>query len=160
MSDVASPPIVPEGFDTDVYVVLEDFGQIGRAYRETDEERADRETLIRDLIAGQYDHPVRIVAFNTAQGWSRDVSAEIAREISNRASAKGEDLTGPVQAFVEYEWSGRGGTLVGHRHAHRSNVSACVLGCSGADEARRHDCPPAFILTLLGQVTTRIRSSW
>ena len=98
-----SPPLVPEGFDTDVYVVLEDFGQIGRAYREADEDRADRETLIRDLIGGQYDHPVRIVAFNTAQGWSRDVSAEIAREISERASAKGEELVGPVQGFTEYE---------------------------------------------------------
>src|SRR5947209_19991885 len=101
MPDVASPPLVPEGFDVDVYVVLEDFGQLGRAYRETDEERADRETLIRDLLTGQYDHPVRIVAFNTAQGWSRDVSAEIAREIRDRASAKCENLMGPVAAFVE-----------------------------------------------------------
>jgi hypothetical protein len=53
MPDVVSPPLVPEGFDTDVYVVLEDYPQIGRAYRETDEERADRETVMRDLIAGQ-----------------------------------------------------------------------------------------------------------
>jgi hypothetical protein len=29
---------VPKGFDIDVYVVLEDYGQIGRAYREVDEE--------------------------------------------------------------------------------------------------------------------------
>jgi len=41
MSDpaVSSPPLVPEGFDIDVYVVLEDYGKIGRAYREVDEER-------------------------------------------------------------------------------------------------------------------------
>jgi hypothetical protein len=31
------------------------------------------------------------------------VSAQIARETSERAAAKGEELTGPVQAFVEYE---------------------------------------------------------
>src|SRR3954452_18047066 len=93
MSDpLSSPPLVPEGFDMDVYVVLEDFGEIGRAYREVDEEKGDRETLIRRLIEGQYDHPVRIVAFNTAQGWSRDVSTEIAREINDRASRKGEVL--------------------------------------------------------------------
>ena len=73
MSNVARPPIAPEGFDTDVYLVMEEFGGIGRAYRETDEDRADRETLIRDLVGGQYEHPVRVVAFNTAQGWSRDV---------------------------------------------------------------------------------------
>ena len=95
---VASPSLVP-GFDTYIYMVHE----VGRAYRETDEARVDRKTLIRDLIAGKYDQPVRIIAFNIAKGWSRDVSAEIARDISERASAKGEKLTGPVQAFVEYE---------------------------------------------------------
>jgi hypothetical protein len=98
-----SPPLVPEGFDTDVYIVLQDYQDLGRAYRETDEEQADRETLIRDLIDGQYDRPVRIVAFNTAQRWSRDVTEEIAREIRDRASREGEELTGPVQAFVEWE---------------------------------------------------------
>ena len=44
--------------------------------RGTDAERADRETLIRDLVEGQYSHPVRIVAFNTTEGWSRDVTVE------------------------------------------------------------------------------------
>ena len=36
-----SPPLVP-GFDTDVYLVLDDFGQLGRAYRETDEDHANK----------------------------------------------------------------------------------------------------------------------
>jgi len=40
----------------------------------------DRETLIRDL-EGQYGYPVRIVAFNTTEGWSRDVTADIADEL-------------------------------------------------------------------------------
>jgi hypothetical protein len=105
MSDPAfsSPPLVPEGFDIDVYVVMQDFRNFGRAYCETDEERADRETLIRGLIDGQYDHPVRIIAFNTAQGWSRDVSTEIACEVVQRARAQGDELTGQVRQFVEWE---------------------------------------------------------
>ena len=104
MSDVASPPLVPtEGFDTDVHVVMEELDHLGRVYRETDEERADRETLIRDLIAGRYGQPVRIVAFNTAQGWCRDVSEEIARELLKRAYALGGELTEPVNAFVQFE---------------------------------------------------------
>jgi hypothetical protein len=49
------------------------------------------------------DHPVRIIAFNTAQGWSRDVSTEIAREVVQRARAQGGELTGPVRQFVEWE---------------------------------------------------------
>ena len=94
---------MPEGFDADIYLVLEDYRPIGRAYREVDEEKTDRETLIRHLIEGQYDHPVRIVAFNTAQGWSRDVSTEIAREVVQRARAQGEELSGPVRQFVDWE---------------------------------------------------------
>jgi hypothetical protein len=35
----------------------------------------DRATLIRHLLEGQYSSPVCIVAFNTAEGWSRDVTA-------------------------------------------------------------------------------------
>jgi hypothetical protein len=64
----ASPSIAPHGPDQDTYLVLDDFGRIGRAWRETDEDGADRATLIRDLLAGEYSSPVRIVAFNTAEG--------------------------------------------------------------------------------------------
>jgi hypothetical protein len=105
MSDpaVSSPPLVPEGFDVDIYVVLGGYGPIGRAYREIDEEKADRETLIRHLIEGQYERVLRIVAFDTAQGWSRDVSTEIALEVVERARAQGEELTGLVRKFVYWE---------------------------------------------------------
>jgi hypothetical protein len=39
--------------------------------------RDNRPTLIRNLLEGQYEELVRIVAFNTAQGWSRDVTVDI-----------------------------------------------------------------------------------
>ena len=32
-------------------------------------------------VEGRYHNPVRIVAFNTAEGWSRDVTVEIADEL-------------------------------------------------------------------------------
>ena len=38
--------------------------------------QAVRQTIIRNLISGEYNNPVRIVAFNTEEGWSRDVTAE------------------------------------------------------------------------------------
>lgn len=37
-----TPSIVPIGDNQIVYLVLDDFGRLGRAYRETDEERIDR----------------------------------------------------------------------------------------------------------------------
>jgi hypothetical protein len=46
------------------------------SYREADVETADLETMIIDLLDGQYRNPVKIVALNTAEGWSQDVSEE------------------------------------------------------------------------------------
>ena len=46
--------------------MLDDFGgNFGRVWRETAEADANHETLIRDLMDGQYSRPTRIVAFNT-----------------------------------------------------------------------------------------------
>jgi hypothetical protein len=53
---------VPETAERDVYLVLDDFGRIGRSWREMDEERTGRETVITDLMDGQCSDPVRIVA--------------------------------------------------------------------------------------------------
>lgn len=79
-----SPSIVPHAADRDTYLVLEDFGHIGCSWRETDAQSAEREALIRDLVEGQYRHPVRIVAFNSSEGWCRDVTVEIAEELRRR----------------------------------------------------------------------------
>ena len=100
---VASPPLAPVGFDFDVYIVLDDFGSLGRSYRETAEEEADRESLIRDLMGGQYNNPTRIVCFNTAQGTSRDATLEIVQEIQDRVSLKSEEISPGLRDFIEWE---------------------------------------------------------
>ena len=95
-----SPSIVPDDCDRDVYLVLEDFGPLGRAWRKTDDGDTDRATLIRDLLERQYDNPVRIVAFNTAEGWSRDISEDIANDLKDVWSDRGE-LSAAVEEFVQ-----------------------------------------------------------
>jgi len=40
---------------------------LGTVFPETDVDTADLETIIGDLMSGQYGDPVRVVAFNTAQ---------------------------------------------------------------------------------------------
>ena len=92
--------LVP-GFDVAVHVVLDDFGKVGRAYRETDVERGDLETTITDLMSGQYSDPVRVVAFNTAERWSEDVSEDVVREIMRRLDIAGDELPSSLEAFVE-----------------------------------------------------------
>jgi len=98
-----APSISPaQPDDRDVYLVLDDFGgRLGRAWRETDEESADRQAIIDDLIDGQYANPVRVIAFNTAQGWSRDVSPEIADLISQRCARDGFDVPPSLEALVD-----------------------------------------------------------
>lgn len=87
--------------DVEVYLVLDDLGgRLGRVWRESDEERTDRKILITDLLDGQYKSPARVVAFNTAEGWSRDVSAELANEIADRSGVDGFDVPPSLQDFV------------------------------------------------------------
>jgi hypothetical protein len=103
----SSPSISPaQPDDRDVYLVLDDFGHLGRSWRETDEEDTSRQMLIADLLEGQYSNPQRVVAFNTAEGWSRDVSGEIADEIAQRCAADGFDVPRRLDAFVQRHGSG------------------------------------------------------
>ena len=95
-----SPSIVPENNDRDVYLVLDDFGSLGRAWRETDEMGTNRAWMIRNLLDGQYENPVRIVAFNTAEGWSRDVTTDIADEVRRTYVEYGE-VPASILKFLE-----------------------------------------------------------
>ncbi|MGY3075913.1 hypothetical protein ACVWZZ_002284 [Bradyrhizobium sp. LM6.10] len=94
-----SPSIVPH-VDHDTYLVLNDFGRFGRAWCEANEKDSDRASLLRRLLEDQYSHPVRIVAFNTAEGWSRDATVDIADELRRRF-VEHDDVPSSVQEFVE-----------------------------------------------------------
>jgi len=95
------PSIVPSSQEQTVYLVLNDFGRYGSAYCETSADRTDLETVISDLISGQYDKPVRVVAFNTAERWSEDVSQSIAREIMRRVGVADGELPSSLVSFVD-----------------------------------------------------------
>jgi hypothetical protein len=75
---VMSPvSLVPE---QDLHFVLCDFGQSGQAYVETDPTEA-----VRNLLHGQYDRPVRVLALDVEEGWVRDVSEIIATKVQDVA---------------------------------------------------------------------------
>jgi hypothetical protein len=75
-----TPPLVPKLTDNvTVHIVLNDFGKLGRAYVETDEAEADEWTVVSNIMDGEYSNPARVVAFNIAEGWSRDVTEAIAQ---------------------------------------------------------------------------------
>ena len=96
-----TPSIVPNGDDQNVYLVVDDFGRNGRAWRETDVENTDLETVILDMLEGSIKNPVRVVAFNTAEKWSQDVSADVAQELRRRCDLQLRDVPFFLQDFVD-----------------------------------------------------------
>jgi hypothetical protein len=96
-----TPSIVPGDNEQTVYLVAEDFGKLGRAWREADYEATDLETVIEDLLSGQYNNPICVVAFNTAEGWSEDVSQDVAQELRRRCDLQLRDVPSSIQDFVE-----------------------------------------------------------
>jgi hypothetical protein len=97
-----APSLAP-GSDGAVYLVLDDFGRFGRAYVETDEAEADAQTIAHNLLSGQYRKPLRVLAFNLAEGWARDVSEDIARIIVEQALAAGTTLPEATRTFIEQQ---------------------------------------------------------
>jgi hypothetical protein len=95
-----TPSIVPNIGDQNVYLVIDCFDRSGCAWREADAGETDLETVIRDLMSGQYNDPQRVIAFNTFEHWADDVSEDIAREIRRRADAAHEDLSSSIEDFV------------------------------------------------------------
>jgi hypothetical protein len=95
-----TPSIVP-GRDEDACLVIDDLGRFGLIYCESDVETASAENVIEDLLDGQYSNPVRVITFNVADGWSRDVSAQVAVELRRRCDLELRDVPSSIQDFVE-----------------------------------------------------------
>ena len=95
------PSIVPSGHDQTLYLVVNNFGNLGPAFTETDFGEADLETTITDLMSGQYSDPVRVVGFNTAEHWSEDASEDVARELLRRLELAGQELPASIAAFID-----------------------------------------------------------
>jgi hypothetical protein len=92
--------VAPYGADQTVYFVIDRFGKFSSVYRETEVERTDLETVITDLMSGQFNDPIRVVAFNTLEHWTEDVSNDIALEIQTRCDIEGVAVPEHIQDFV------------------------------------------------------------
>ena len=95
-----TPSIVPREHDQAVYLVMDDRGECGQVWTEADA-TSDLAAVIQDMLAGQYNNPVRVVGFHTAEGWSRDVSADVAQELRQRCDLQLRDVPFFLQPFVD-----------------------------------------------------------
>jgi hypothetical protein len=97
----STPSIVPDDRDQNVYMVADDLGRLGAVWREADVEKTDLETIVQDLLTGQYTNPIRVINFNTSEGWSQDVSTDVARELRQRCDQQMRDVPFFLQDFVD-----------------------------------------------------------
>ena len=92
---------MPGGDDETVYLVKDDLGKLGSVWREADAEVTDLETVITDLLTGQYSDPTRVIAFNAVERWALDVSEDVAHELRRRCDLQLRDVPSGLQDFVE-----------------------------------------------------------
>ena len=52
-------------------------------------------------MSGDFNEPVRVVAFNTRERWADDVSRQIAEEIQERCDIAGEPVPEHIRDFVK-----------------------------------------------------------
>ncbi len=106
------PSIVPnDRLDKDFYLVLEDF-RTGPSFRETDEGITYMK-LIDDLLTGQYENVLRVVAFNPIEGWSRGASEDVANALETHIAAEGREVSEAMRGFIE----GQTGRRIGQQLA-------------------------------------------
>ena len=91
--------LVPSTDDVDVYLVLDQL-RTGRVWREMEEELANEVAVINWIADGQVDHPLRVVAFNTAEGWSKDVTEDVASKLLD-LSREGRMIGSAAVDFIE-----------------------------------------------------------
>jgi len=91
---------VPYGADQTIYLVVDRFSS-GRVYRKSEIERSDLEAIISDFMTGQFNDPVRVVAFNTMEHWADDVSKDVAQEIQARCDIAGVPVPEHIRDFVD-----------------------------------------------------------
>jgi hypothetical protein len=109
-----SPSIVPYGADLTVYQVVEAPGIDGIARTS---ERSDLETIIAELLSGRFHDPIRILAFNTLEHWTADMSEEVAREIQCRCDIEGRHVPDYLEDFCRPpRQATKADSLVLHRH--------------------------------------------
>src|SRR6476659_2588255 len=94
------PSIVP-GAPEDYCIVINHYGRFGTAFAETELDRANYETTIADLMAGQHSDPLRVVMFNPDTDRAEDVSHAIAQEIMRRLDLEGRDVPKELERFIE-----------------------------------------------------------
>jgi len=89
------------GISEDFYIVVNSYGRHGVSFAETDINQADYETIIADLMSGQYGDPLRVIMFNPETDRSEDVSHAVAQDILRRLGLQDRDVPSELTGFID-----------------------------------------------------------
>lgn len=90
--------------DTDLFVIEADIvaqGRRERYFAERDAARANRHDTLADIVSGQIERVRRVLSFNPAEGWSRDVSEDIAHDALRTALEDRQGVPDHLMDFLE-----------------------------------------------------------
>jgi hypothetical protein len=97
MREAWTPSIVPSGSYQNIYLVMDDLGWHCRVWREADAERTDLETIITDLLDGQYSNPIAVFGFSVMRALRRH-DVRVFNSDRKEPLEKAEADAGPVKA--------------------------------------------------------------
>ena len=69
--------------DHTAYIIVADYGKHGKVYSETEIDEAGYDETLASIMRGEPDNPIKVIAFNEIEGWSKDASREIAEALAN-----------------------------------------------------------------------------
>ena len=72
--------VVPDTNHT-TYLLMDEIDQYGDVWREMSDGEANEVTIVQWIIEGQVNRPVRVIAVNTEEGCSRDVTHDVAMKL-------------------------------------------------------------------------------
>jgi hypothetical protein len=101
MRKLSSPSIAPNGPDRSIFLVLDRLPPDTTLFHESVLESTNLETVISDMISGQYNDPIRVLSFNPDEKWSQDVSEDVAREVQRRCDLQLRDVPHQLQDFMD-----------------------------------------------------------
>ncbi len=87
---MSAPSIVP----SETFYIVRDQAADGDVLCEMDVRHSHFDDVLNDMVAARYRQPVAVYAFNPEEGWSRDVSEEIARELQSLIDVAQGELQG------------------------------------------------------------------
>lgn len=90
--------------DADLFVIEADIvaqGRRERYFAERDAARTNRRDTLTDIVTGQIARVRRVLSFNPAEGWARDVSEDMARDALRAALENRQGVPDHLMDFLE-----------------------------------------------------------